>query len=97
VQLRGKPLILVIGRCWHLGVIFPLEGFVFGAGHRQAGLVEGKVCVEASVATMMVLIDVGDTAFVEVVGSSPACPWVYLGLFVAVKSKLQWRGPGGVR
>ena len=74
--------------------MFPLGGFVFGAGHRQAGLVEGQgVGVEASVATMMGTSDVGGVALVEVVGSSSACPWVCLGLFVAVKSKLRWRGP----
>jgi hypothetical protein len=37
----GEPLILVIGRWRHLGVIFPLVGFVFGVGHRQAGPLEG--------------------------------------------------------
>ena len=30
---------------------------------------------------------------VEVVGSSLACSWDGLGWFVAVKSKLRWRGP----
>jgi hypothetical protein len=55
------------------------------------------VCVEASVATMVVSSDVGDVALVAVVGSSPACSWVCLGLCVAVKSKLRWRVPGGVR
>jgi hypothetical protein len=49
------------------------------------------------VATMMVLTDVGDAALVAVVDSSSACLWVCLGLFVAAKSKLRWRGPGGVR
>jgi hypothetical protein len=52
---------------------------------------------KASVATMVMSSDVGDVALVEVVGSSSACPWVCLGLFVAVKSKLCWRVPGGVR
>ena len=37
--------------------------------------------------------DVGDAAMVAVVGSSPACPRYCLGLFVAVESKLRWRGP----
>jgi hypothetical protein len=32
--------------------------------------------------------DVGDVAYVEVVVSSMACPWVCLGLFVAMKLKL---------
>ena len=78
--------------------MFPLGGLVFGASHRQVGLEGGQgVGVEASVATMMGTSDVGDVAMVAVVGSSPACPWVCLGLFVAVKSKLRWRGPGGVR
>jgi hypothetical protein len=45
----------------------------------------------------MVLIDVGDVALVEVVSSSPTCPWICLCLFVAMKSKLWWRGPGSVR
>jgi hypothetical protein len=54
--------------------------------------VEGQgVRVEASVATMVEMSDVGDVALVEVVGSSSTCSWVCLGLFVAVKSKLQWR------
>jgi hypothetical protein len=98
VQLWGKPLVFVIGRWRRLGVVFPLEGFVFGAGHRQAGPVVGQgVFVKASVATMVGRSDVGDMALVVVVGSSPACPWVCLGLLVVVKSKLRWRGPGGVR
>jgi hypothetical protein len=46
---------------------------------------------------MVVSSDVGDVALVAVVGSSPACSWVCLGLFVAVKSKLRWRVPSGVR
>jgi hypothetical protein len=49
------------------------------------------------VATMVVSSDVGDVALVVVVGSSPACSWVCLGFFVAVKSKLRWRVSGGVR
>jgi hypothetical protein len=81
----------VIGRWQHLGVVFPLGGFVFGAGQRQSGLVEGEgVCVEASVATMVGMSDVGDVALVVIVSSSSACSWVGLGLFVAVKSKLRW-------
>ena len=61
---------------------FPLEGFVFGAGYRQVGLVEDRgVRVEASVATMMMMSDVGDVAVAAVVGSSPACPWGCLGVF----------------
>jgi hypothetical protein len=52
---------------------------------------------EACVATMVMSSDVGDVALVMVVGSSSACPWVCLGLFVAVKSELRWRVPGGVR
>jgi hypothetical protein len=35
--------------------------------------------------------DVRDEALFEVIGSSPLCLWLCLGLFVAVKSKLQWR------
>ena len=54
---------------------------------------DGGVGVEASVATMMGVCDVGDAAMVVVVGSSPACSWDGLGWFVAVKSKLRWRGP----
>jgi hypothetical protein len=74
--------------------VLPLGGFVFGAGQRQAGLVEGQgVRGEAYVATMVGMRDVGDVALVEIVGSSSACPWVGLGLFVAVKSKLRWRVP----
>ena len=38
-------------------------------------------CVEASVARMMGVCNVGDAAMVAVVGSSPACLWDYLGLF----------------
>jgi hypothetical protein len=45
------------------------------------------------VVTMVVSSYVGDAALVAVVGSSPACSWVCLGLFVAVKSKLWWRVP----
>ena len=37
--------------------------------------------------------DVDDAAMVAVVGSSPACLRFCLGLLVAVKSKLRWRGP----
>jgi hypothetical protein len=55
------------------------------------------VCVEASVAMMMVSNNVGDMALVVVVGSSPTCSWVCLGLFVAVKLKLLWWVPDGVR
>jgi hypothetical protein len=88
----------VIRRWRRLSVVFPLGGFVFGAAQRQAGLVEGQgVRVEASVATMVEMSDVGDVALVEVVGSSSTCSWVCLGLFVAVKSKLRWRVPDGVR
>jgi hypothetical protein len=69
-----------------------LGGFIFGAAHRQAGPVEGQgVRVEASVATMVGSSDVRDEALFEVIGSSPLCLWLCLGLFVAVKSKLQWR------
>jgi hypothetical protein len=46
------------------------------------------VCVEASVATMVVSSDIGDVALVAVVGSSST--WVCLGLIVVVKSKLRW-------
>jgi hypothetical protein len=49
------------------------------------------------VAMMMVSSDVGDVALVVLVGSSPTCSWVCLGFLVAVKSKLRWRVPGGVR
>jgi hypothetical protein len=94
VQFRGKPLILVIGRWRHGCVVFPLGGFVFGARHRQAGPVEGQGgCVGTPVVTMVVSSYVGDAALVVVVGSSPACSWVCLDLFVAVKSKLRWRVP----
>jgi hypothetical protein len=60
------------------------------------------VCVEASMATMVVLSNVGVVASVAVVGSSPACPRVCLALFVAVKSKLRvvgslWRTLTGDR
>jgi hypothetical protein len=55
------------------------------------------VCVEAYVATMVVSNNVGDVSLVVIVGSSPMCSWVCLGLFVAVKSKLLWWVPGGVR
>jgi hypothetical protein len=48
------------------------------------------------VATMVVSSDVGDVALVVVVSSSPACLCVCLSLFVAVKSKVRWRVPGGV-
>jgi hypothetical protein len=73
-------------------VVFPLGGFVFGAGHRQVGPMEGQGgCVETPVVTMMASSYVGDVALVAVVGSSPTCSWVCLGLFVAVKSKLRWR------
>jgi hypothetical protein len=54
-------------------------------------------CVEASVATMVVSSDVEDMALVVLVGSSPTCLWVFLGLLVAVKLKLRWRVPEGVR
>jgi hypothetical protein len=54
-------------------------------------------CVEPSVATMVVSSDVGDMALVVLVGSSPTCSWVFLGLLVAVKLKLRWRVPEGVR
>ncbi|XBI88216.1 hypothetical protein VPH35_026203 [Triticum aestivum] len=39
--------------------------------------------------------EVGGMTVVAVVGSSSACPWDYLGLFVAVKSELRRRGPCG--
>jgi hypothetical protein len=55
--------------------------------------VEGVFGVEASVATMVGMSDVGDTALVAVVGSSSTCPWVCLGLFVSMKSELRWRVP----
>jgi hypothetical protein len=55
------------------------------------------LCIEASMATMVVPSDVRDVALVEVVGSFLACPWVCLVLFVALKSKLWWRVPGSVR
>jgi hypothetical protein len=42
---------------------------------------------------MVGMSDVGDMALVAVVGSSSTCPWVCLGLFVAVKLKLRWRVP----
>jgi hypothetical protein len=54
-------------------------------------------CVEASVATMVVSSDVEDMALVVLVGSSPTCSWVFLGLLVAVKLKPRWRVPEGVR
>lgn len=38
-----------------------------------------SVRVVASVATMMGVSEVGDVALVEVVGSSPTCPWDCLG------------------
>lgn len=38
-----------------------------------------SVRVEASVATMMGVSEVGDVALVEVVGSSRTCPWDCLG------------------
>ena len=41
--------------------------------------------------------DVGDVDLVVLVSSSTACPWVRLGLFVAVKSKLMMMGSSGVR
>jgi hypothetical protein len=41
LQLRWEPMILVIRRWQHLGIVFPLGGLVFGAGHRQAEPVEG--------------------------------------------------------
>jgi hypothetical protein len=88
----------VIGRWRRLSFVFPLGGFVLGAAQRQAGLVEGQgVRDEASVAMMVKMGDVGDMALVEVVDSSPMCPWVCLSWFVAVKSKPLWRVPGGVR
>jgi hypothetical protein len=94
VQLRGKPLILSDRTMAAPWCRTPLWGFVFGAGQRQAGLVEGQsVHGEAYVATMVGMSDVGDVALVEIVGSSSACPWVGLGLFVAVKSKLRWWVP----
>ena len=37
--------------------------------------------------------DVGDATMVAIVGSSSACPWFCLDLFVAVESKLRRRGP----
>jgi hypothetical protein len=84
----------VIGRWRRLGVVFPLGGFVLGARHRLAGPVDGGglwrpgFCGNDDGGG-----DVGDAAMVEVVGSSPACPRVCLGLSVAVKSKLRRRGP----
>ena len=51
-----------------------------------------SVRVEAFVATIMEVSKVGDVVLVEVVGSSPACSWDGLSWFVAVKSKLRWRG-----
>ena len=36
-------------------------------------------------------------AMVVIVGSSPTCLQDRLGWFVALKSKLRWRGPGGIR
>jgi hypothetical protein len=80
------------------GVVFPLEGFVFWSCITASGT-SGRqgVRVEVFVATMVVSSDVRDVALVVVVGSSPACPWVYLGLFVAVNSKLRSRDPGGVQ
>jgi hypothetical protein len=94
VQLQGKCLILVIRRWRHLCVVFALGGFVFGAGHRQAGPVEGQGgCVETPVAMVVVSSYVRDAALIAIVGSSPACSWVCLGLSVAVKSKLQWWVP----
>jgi hypothetical protein len=60
--------------------------------------VEGQgVLVEAFVAMMVGMSDVGHAALVEIVGSSPACLWVGLGLLVAIKPKLWWRGHSGVR
>jgi hypothetical protein len=68
----------VIRRWRRLSVVFPLGGFVFGAAQRQAGLVEGQgVRVEASVATMVEMSDVGDVALVEVVGSSSTRSIIY--------------------
>jgi hypothetical protein len=97
VHLQGKNLIFVIGQWWRLSVIFPLGGFIFGAGHRQAGPMDGRgVRAKAFVATMVGTSNVGDMDLVVVFGSSPVCPWVCLGLFVVVKSKLRWRGPSGV-
>ena len=55
------------------------------------------VRVKASVAMMMVMCDVEDVALVVLVGSSPACPWVCLVVFVAVKLKLLMMGSSGVR
>ena len=57
----------------------------------------GGVGVEASVATMMGVCDVGDAAMVAIVGSSLACSWAdYLGLFCcgevgAVAAGALWR------
>lgn len=70
----GGPLSQVMGRLRRLGVVFPLAGFIFEAGHRHAGIVDGVgVCIEVSLPTLLVVSKVGDVASVEVVGSSPSC------------------------
>ncbi|EMS54375.1 hypothetical protein TRIUR3_22298 [Triticum urartu] len=55
----------------------------------------GGVGVEAFVTTMMGVCDVGDTAMVAVVGSSPACSWDYLGLFCCGEVGAAAAGPCG--
>ena len=89
---------------------FPLGGFVseLGIGKRDqrlavvgvTGLLRQRVCsacVETPVATMTGTSEVEDVVVVVLVGSSPTCSWVCLGVFVAKKSKLLWRFPGGIR
>ena len=55
----------------------------------------GGVGVEAFVATMMGVCDVGDGAMVAVDGSSPACSWDYLGLFCCGEVRAMVAGPCG--
>ena len=62
-------------------------------GVRAAAATMPRCWVEPSVATMTGMSHVGDVALDEVVGSSQACPWVCISLFVVDKSKLMWCVP----
>jgi hypothetical protein len=82
----GKLLIFAVKRWRGLGVVCPLGGFLFGAGHRKAGPMEGQ-CVHTEATMVVESSDVGDATLVAVEDSSPACPWVCICLFVDVNSK----------
>ena len=97
-QLRGNPRSMGSDDDGALAS-YPLSG----ASSLELGIIKRdrwKLVELASrlfVAMMMGVCDVGYAAMVEVVGSSPACPWDCLGLFCYCEVEAAVAGPCGIR